>query len=112
MTLGEYLRENSTSGTQSGFTPLGEILLRRGQIRRYQLDFALKLQGSYLKMSQHRLLGKILTEHRAINPKTLERALEIQKELPKESVTEVVKKINKAVEDEESNTKLIEVTES
>lgn len=104
MTLDEILGNDFDSKEQ---LPLGEILLRRGQVRRYQLDFVLELQKSYeLEVQQRHPLGELLIKHRATMPKSVEEALVLQKELPHESITQIVSRLD-AEMDESDKTKLL-----
>lgn len=70
---------------------LGEILVRRGQVRKYQLDFLLNLQQSMKKLMKPISLGELLIKHRAVSALALTEALAVQESMPKESVTEIVK---------------------
>lgn len=71
---------------------MGEILRRRGQIRRFQLDFVLMLQVAYRAVGRKIPLGEILVKHRAITPLSLQEALVMQ-ENPSEGLTDALKKM-------------------
>jgi len=83
---------------------IGEILVQKGQIRRYQLDFALRLQNSYRKLSQPRRLGELLVAHRGVSQRIVDEALRVQKELPREPITQI---INSLEESDGDHTKLL-----
>lgn len=104
MTLEEFLGEQPVD---QAHLPIGEILLRRGQVRRYQLSFALKLQKSYKNNARKEIqIGELLVKHRAVNPNSLADALILQRELPAESITQIVSKLD--LDDVESEeTKLL-----
>jgi len=108
MTLEDYLREKSISKLKN-HALIGEILLRRGQIRQYQLNFALELQSAYKKYSGQKQIGEILLQHRALSPVVLREALSIQKEIPHESVTQIVSHLK---DDDGEHTKLIPPSEA
>lgn len=72
-------------------SPLGEILLRRGQVRKYQLDFLLKLQTTLRNVLKPISIGELLIKHRAITTLALMEALAVQEAIPTESVTQIVK---------------------
>lgn len=83
---------------------LGEILVKRGQIRRYQLEFALKLQEIYRGLRIHHSIGELLVDHRGLGSKSLNEAL-----LYQEAQIEQSKKQHAtldAIEDEETETKI------
>ena len=105
MNLGDYLREQSVSLSHGKGNRLGELLIRRGQIRKYQLDFMLELQKSYSHLAHPVRLGQLLVQHRAIGQKGLTEALKAQETLPKESITEIVQRLSE--ESEEEETKLL-----
>mgnify|MGYP000955671894 CR=1 FL=1 len=71
--------------------PLGEILLAKGQIRKFQLDFLLVLQKAYSSAKRHIRLGDLLLKHRVVTEATLLHTLKTQNEAPLESVTEILK---------------------
>ncbi len=71
--------------------PIGEILLARGQIRKYQLDFILELQSAYKTRQRIIPLGELLIEHRALTTHALEEALKAQADSPLESITQILK---------------------
>jgi hypothetical protein len=71
-------------------TPIGEILIRRGQVRKFQLDFLLQLQKAYKKISKNWKIGELLIKHRALTPLALTEALAVQEEMPKESITDIL----------------------
>lgn len=74
-------------------TLIGEILLRRGQIRKYQLDFLLKLQTSMKHLMRPISIGELLIKHRAVTPLALTEALAVQESMPTESVTQISNKL-------------------
>lgn len=97
-------KEASSSKVSTADNDLfGDILLRRGQIRRYQLQFALDLQKAYKAIAKDMRVGDILVEHGAISDKTREDTVTLQRELPKESITQIVQAMN--FEDEVTQTK-------
>lgn len=103
MKLEEILGESSFEKK----LPIGEILLRRGQIRRYQLEFLLNLQSSYRRLSKKNILiGELLVKHRALVPRSLTDALSLQTELPHESVTQIISQMDLDSDDGEE-TKLL-----
>ena len=69
---------------------IGEILIARGQVRKYQLEFLLSLQTAFSQKHPMRI-GELLVKHRAVTPAALEQALIIQKEASKESITNILK---------------------
>lgn len=83
---------NTLTGTIQ-HTPLGEILIRRGQLRKYQLEFILKLQEMHKRIFKPAALGELLIKHRAVTALALTEALAVQEEMPRESVTEVAKRL-------------------
>lgn len=78
------------SSKSSKFRPLGEVLLAKGQIRKYQLEFILQIQAGYKFLKQEFPLGQLLLKHRVINEVTLYEALKVQEEMPFESITKVL----------------------
>ncbi|MBN8555906.1 MAG: hypothetical protein J0L93_10715 [Deltaproteobacteria bacterium] len=72
-------------------TPIGEILMRRGQLRKFQLDFLLQLQKAYKKIAKNFKIGELLIKHRALTPLALTEALAVQEEMPRESITQILK---------------------
>lgn len=84
---------------------IGQILLHRGQIRGYQLEFALHLQKNYQKLNIQNPIGQILLEHRVLTQSTLRDALSLQKEIPYESVTQIVNALG--LEEDGDETKII-----
>ena len=90
----------NTSETKTQ-TQIGDILVRRGKIRRFQLEFLLKLQKAYRMSGRPMRLGDLIKLHRVASPKTVKEALTIQKELPQESVTEIIKRVTLQEEDRE-----------
>jgi hypothetical protein len=88
---------------------VGEILIRRGQLRRFQLEFLLQVQQAYLGQSRKRIpIGQLLLEHRATQKKSLREALCLQSELPAESITQILSVSDFDSENENENlTKLI-----
>ncbi len=72
----------------------GDILLKRGQVRRYQLDFALALQKAYRDIQKDIPIGEILVQHRAISDKTREDTVTMQNEQPLEPVTKIMKGVD------------------
>jgi hypothetical protein len=79
-------------------TPLGEILIRRGQVRKYQLEFLLGLQDMMKKLMKPISIGELLIKHRAVSALALVEALAVQESMPTDSVTEIVR----GLENEES----------
>jgi len=69
------IREESQSGSK---TYLGDLLVRRGKIRSYQLRFILRLQQAYKTISRPIRLGELLLAHRAIPQQCLQDALALQ----------------------------------
>ncbi len=82
--------QKTPSTTRAAKTLLGEILVRRRKIKKYQLDFCLRLQTAYKRCDRHPPIGRLLLLHRAITPKALADALETQEKMPGESVTAVI----------------------
>jgi hypothetical protein len=80
--------------------PIGEILIRRGKLRRFQLEFLLNLQRNYAKNGRKIRFGDLLLEHQLLETKQIDDVLVIQKELPDESITQIVNMMNKEVCDE------------
>lgn len=80
-----------SEGVQLITRPLGEILLAKGQIRKFQLDFLLQLQNEYKNSQRQVRIGELLVKHRAITASAIEQALRAQHEGPLESVTEILK---------------------
>lgn len=70
-------------------TPLGEILGRRGLVKHFTLNFILNLQRAYAQARHPRRLGELLVLHRVIDEAGLNEALELQRALPNESVTDI-----------------------
>lgn len=88
-------------------TKLGEILLRRGQVRRFQLEFLLDIQKAYFENSRKQIpIGQLLLDHSAIQEHSLKEALSLQTELPTESITQILA-ISDLDDDQENVTKLI-----
>ena len=87
--------------TKTSQTQVGDILVRRGKIRRFQLEFLLKLQKAYRKSGRPYRLGDLIRIHRVATPKVVNEALTIQRELPQESVTEIIKRVTIENEDRE-----------
>jgi hypothetical protein len=81
----------SVPGFEEPSDQFGELLVKRGQVRRYQLEFALKLQSAYRKIQKNIPIGEILVQHRAISNKTREDTASLQKSLPLEKNTEIMK---------------------
>lgn len=77
--------------------PLGDVLLHKGQIRKYQLEFCLSLQEAYRQGGRPFKLGEILVHHRVIDVSTLESALHVQETLPLESITAIIKEYENQV---------------
>ena len=75
-------------------TPLGIILLKRGMVKKFQLDFIVKLQKAYRAVDRKEPLGELLIMHRALSPLHLNEALLIQDTLPGESVTKVLSQLD------------------
>lgn len=92
-------QENTAQTTNQNL--LGQILLRRGQIRRYQLEFALRLQHNYRLQSKNFRLGEILEKHRATSHSSLSEALSRQENLSGESVSQILKTIEDHPQEEE-----------
>lgn len=82
--------EDVLTGGSAGPRLLGEMLVRRGQIRRYQLNFALKLQEAYKKVARNERLGEIFVEHRVLSDRAIQKALEHQSEMPADSLSQIV----------------------
>lgn len=78
---------------------LGELLVRRGQIRRYQLDFALRLQEAYQKISRNERLGEIFVDHRVLSDKAIHKALSQQEHLPGDSISQIVSRLNSELDE-------------
>ncbi len=76
---------------------LGDVLLHKGQIRKYQLEFCLSLQVAYQQGGRPLKLGEILVHHRVIDVSTLESALHVQATLPMESITAIIKQYENQV---------------
>lgn len=94
--LGDTLNDRS----QGAF--IGEILIRRGQLRKTQLEFALQLQNALQRWAKQAMrLGDILVKHRAISPLALNEALVFQ-EAASDSITDMLKQY---ADEEESETK-------
>lgn len=89
--------EATTDRTEDSIA-LGELLLKRGQVRRYQLDFALRLQKAYQQIQKNLSIGEILVQHRAISDRTRNEVLDIQKDIPLEGNTEIMKAVNETNE--------------
>lgn len=88
-------------------TKLGEILLRRGQVRRFQLEFLLDIQKAYFENSRKQIpIGQLLLDHRAVQEHSLKEALSLQTELPTESITQILA-LSDLDDDQENVTKLI-----
>lgn len=85
---------------------IGDLLIRRGQIRRYQLEFLLELQDQYKKKNIPSRIGDLLVKHRAIKREVVEAAALIQKEVPHDSVTDIVKQLQES-EEVSSETKVL-----
>lgn len=77
---------------------LGEMLIRRGQVRRYQLDFALRLQEAYRKIQRNERLGEIFIEHRVLSDRAIQEALKFQSEMPADSLTDVIKDLDEKID--------------
>jgi len=71
-------------------TPLGQILIAKGQARKFQVEFLAELQEAYKKSHSRMKLGELLVKHRVISQEILESALIAQKEAPLESLTEII----------------------
>ena len=80
--------------------PIGEILIRRGKLRRFQLEFLLSLQKNYAKNGRKIMLGDLLVEHQILENEQVDDVLVIQNDLPNESITQIVNIMNKEVCDE------------
>ncbi len=76
---------------------LGDVLIHKGQIRKYQLEFCLSLQDAYRQGGRAFRLGEILVQHRVIDVSTLESALNVQETLPLESITAIIKQYENQV---------------
>jgi len=85
---------------------LGDLLIRRGQIRRYQLEFLLELQDEYKRKNIPSRIGDLLVKHRAIKREVVEAAALIQKEVPFDSVTDIVNQLRE-VDEISSQTKVL-----
>ncbi len=82
------------SRNENSFELFGDILLRRGQVRRYQLEFALNLQKAYRTIHRDFKVGDILVQHRAISEKTKDDIVTLQLELPRESSTTIMRGVD------------------
>jgi len=92
--LPETTQKHRLTDDEKSFELFGDILLRRGQVRRYQLDFALNLQKAYRQIQRDIKVGDILVQHRAISHKTREDTVSLQRELPRESSTTILKGVD------------------
>ena len=73
-----------------GLSPVGDILVRKGHVRRYQIEFLLDLQEAYRKANRRIKMGQLLTGHRVVTKDQLDEALGIQDKLPQETVTKLI----------------------
>lgn len=95
----ETLESSHQMGSQKRvLRPLGEILLARGQMRKYQLDFLLTLQKAYHQKQRKPRLGDLLVQHRVLTENSLQEALQVQSEGPLESVTEVIARYDSEIQ--------------
>jgi len=69
---------------------LGEVLINRGQLRKFQLEFILELQTAYKQIARPYKLGELLVKHRIISERALQEALNVQQELPHEGLTAIL----------------------
>jgi len=90
----EITEKHRLEDNEKSFELFGDILLRRGQVRRYQLEFALNLQKAYRDIHRDVKVGDILVQHRAISEKTREDTVSLQLELPRESSTTILKGVD------------------
>lgn len=81
---------------------LGEILLKKGQVRRYQIDFLVSLQEAYRKKGIMRQIGELMVRHRAVNPRSLEEALRFQQEVSEEEGTDRISAFLSKEEDDKT----------
>lgn len=82
MTIGELIERPR---------PLGQILIAKGQARKFQIEFLAELQAAYKAARKPIKLGELLVSHRVISKEILESALITQQEIPLESVTDIIK---------------------
>lgn len=87
--MGEILAFNK----EKPWPTLGDILVRRGHAKQYQIDFILSLQKQYKSHHRKIQLGSLLLKHRIVSAEVLQEMLTIQATLPQESVTDIVRKI-------------------
>lgn len=69
---------------------IGRILMHRGQARHPQIEFLLNLQIAYRKHGKEMKLGNLLIEHRVITSEALATALDAQKNISHESITQIL----------------------
>ncbi len=79
-----------SKGSSSKRRLLGEVLLAKGQIRKYQLEFILQIQAGYQFMRDEIPLGQLLLKHRVVSENVLNEALNVQQETPFESITKII----------------------
>lgn len=73
------MKSSHDSGSRSGTkTYLGDLLVRRGQVRSYQLSFLLQLQKAYRKISRPVKIGELLIAHRVLPGSLINEALALQ----------------------------------
>ncbi|TVQ78655.1 MAG: hypothetical protein EA369_06535 [Bradymonadales bacterium] len=72
-------RGHTHSQSLSNSSRLGDLLVRRGQLRSYQLNFLLRLQQAYRAVARNFRLGELLVSHRAVELAVVEQGLALQK---------------------------------